>query len=102
MPESLLAVMLALVLVFGVALGVLRSTRPAANQASPPDVDDNFVPKSERCMLSSGPQSSAGIGGEKCTGVLVSAHDDLQQVLCCRQWQFAQAEVVDDEQRHGG
>ena len=49
MPESLLAVVLALVLVFGVALGVLHSTRPAVNQASPPDVEDNFVPKSEWC-----------------------------------------------------
>ena len=36
------------------------------------------------------------------TGALVAAHDDLQQILGRGQRQLAHAEVVDDEQRHGG
>jgi hypothetical protein len=47
MPESLLAVVLALILVFGAAVGVLRLMGPAENQASPSDFESNSVPDSE-------------------------------------------------------
>ena len=43
MPESLLAVVLALILVFGTAVGVLRLMGPADNQAGPPDLDGTLV-----------------------------------------------------------
>jgi hypothetical protein len=39
MPESLLAVVLALVLAFGIALGVLRLMGPAENQTNPSDFE---------------------------------------------------------------
>jgi len=42
------------------------------------------------------------IGGQQCAGALVAAHDNLQQVLGGSLGQLAHAEVVEDEQGHGG
>jgi hypothetical protein len=51
MPESLLAVVLALILVFGGALGVLRVMGPAENHASPSEFDGKSAPDSEQRVL---------------------------------------------------
>ena len=42
------------------------------------------------------------IRGEERAGAFVAAHDDFQQFLGIGHRQFAHAEVVDDQQRHGG
>ena len=42
------------------------------------------------------------IGGQQRGGAFMAAHDDLQEVLGGGQRELAHAEVVDDEQRHGG
>ena len=47
MPESLLAVVLALVLVFGAAVGMLRLMGPVDNHASQSDCDANSAPDSQ-------------------------------------------------------
>ena len=41
------------------------------------------------------------IGCEQRAETLVAAHDDLQQILGGRMWEFAHAEVIDDKQRNG-
>ena len=48
------------------------------------------------------PVLDRAIGGEQRGGAFVAPHDDLQEVLGGGQRQLAHAEIVDDEQRHGG
>ena len=47
------------------------------------------------------PVVDGSIRSEQCRRPLVAAHDDLQEILGGGVRQFAHAEVVDDEQRHG-
>lgn len=47
------------------------------------------------------PVLDGAIRGQECAGPLVAPHDDFQQFLGCSQWQFAHAQIVDDQQGHG-
>jgi len=42
------------------------------------------------------------VGRQKCTGSLVSAHDDFQQLLGGRERQLLHAKIVDDKQGYRG
>ena len=42
------------------------------------------------------------IRSQQCARAFVAAHDDFEQIFGGGEWKFAHAEVVDDEQRHGG
>jgi hypothetical protein len=42
------------------------------------------------------------VRGEEGARALVAAHDELEQILGSAGWELAHAEVIDDEQRHGG
>src|SRR6266849_9090662 len=48
------------------------------------------------------PVLDRAVGSEQRTEALVAPHDDFQQILGGGVRQLAHAEVVDDEQRHGG
>ena len=48
------------------------------------------------------PVFDGAVGSQQGAGALVAAHDDLQQILGGGGRELAHAEVVDDEQRHGG
>lgn len=47
------------------------------------------------------PVLDGAIRGQECAGPFVAPHDDFQQFLGCSQWQFAHAQIVDDQQGHG-
>jgi len=51
MSESFLAVVLALILVFGAAVGILRLMGPSENQESTPGVEDGLVREPERRVV---------------------------------------------------
>lgn len=44
------------------------------------------------------PVLDGAIRGQDCAGPFVAPHDDFQQFLGCSQWQFAHAQIVDDQQ----
>ena len=65
--------------------------QPIEHRADCGDIAQQFAPVLDRT-----------IGCEQRAEAFVAAHDDLQQILGGGMREFAHAEVVDDEQRHGG
>jgi hypothetical protein len=60
--------------------------QPIKHRADRGDIAEQLAPVLDRT-----------IGGEQCAETFVAAHDDFQQILGSGVWDFAHAEVVDDE-----